>query len=105
MVTVVPELDRDTDMACQLFGHRGDVTTWHYKRWPEGLIEFASNGGSMHRVACSSIRDAYISDADYFAYDYHAMREQMAPIRTELLRVVMDPRNVIRLQGLCLLSM
>ena len=35
-----------------------------------------------------------------FAYDYPAMARQMDVLRAELLRVVMHPRNVARLQGL-----
>jgi hypothetical protein len=39
-------------------------------------------------------------NVELFAYDYEAMRDAMHPLRTELLRHVMHPRNVARIAGI-----
>ena len=39
-------------------------------------------------------------DANLFAYDYEEMAARMAPLKGELLRVVMHPQNLTRLSGL-----
>ena len=67
-----------------------------FRRLPRSADPLTAN-------AQSHSRDNYEAIKRLFAYDYEAMRRANAPLREELLRVVMSPHNVSRLPSLGLL--
>ena len=63
------------------------------------LLDFAVKPPIPSYLSCPNQRTGADELAHLFAYDYAAMRAQMEPIRTELLRRAMHPSIIARVIG------